>query len=234
MVIQATWDPLLLLQAACDHFLIVDETIGLMFCIMPSLQVFNRISAVGCKPSETTYTLLIDMYSRAGMHARALTAYEEMQKAECKPSLHTYTVLMHSLARSGKILEAETLFESLPSLGHRPNVVTYTALIQSLLTIGEDGKALALFERMKEAKISPTKITLKVLAKGLRIAGRMEEAQKIADSLPYMRGMVLEPEESLRVSKGEKEVQELMSSNFSQPSESSDASSGEAYAQTAV
>lgn len=168
------------------------------------------------------------------MHTRALKVYEEMQKAECKPSMHTYTVLMHSLAKSGKIAEAETLFESLPSLGHRPNVVTYTALIQSLLNVGEDGKALALFERMRELKISPTKVTLKVLAKGLRNAGRLEEAQKIADSLPYMRGMFLEPEESLRVSKGEKEVQELMSSNFSQSTESSDASSGESYAQTAV
>lgn len=165
---------------------------------------------------------------------KALTLYEEMQKAECIPSLHTYTVLMHSLARSGKISEAETLFESLPSLGHRPNVVTYTALIQSLLSIGEDGKALTLFERMKEARISPTKITLKVLSKGLRNAGRWEEAQKIADSLPYMRGMVLEPEQSPRVRKGEKEVQELMSSSFSLSAESSDASSGEPYSQTAV
>ncbi|KAG0596108.1 hypothetical protein M758_UG225300 [Ceratodon purpureus] len=198
-------------------------------------QVLNRISGVGCKPSETTYTLLIDMYSRAGMHTKALEMYEVMQKAECRPSMHTYTVLMHSLARSGKITEAETLFESLPSLGHRPNVVTYTALIQSLLNTSEGGKALALYERMKEAKINPSKITLKILAKGLRNAGRLEEAQKIADSLPYMRGMFLEPEESQRVRKGDKEVQELMASYFLESTESSsDAPSGESYAQTAV
>ncbi|KAG0571503.1 hypothetical protein KC19_VG016900 [Ceratodon purpureus] len=197
-------------------------------------QVFNRISAVGCKPSETTYTLVIDMYSRAGMHTKALEMYEVMQKAECRPSMHTYTVLMHSLARSGKITEAETLFESLPSLGHRPNVVTYTALIQSLLKTSEDGKALALYERMKVAKISPTKVTLKILAKGLRNAGRLDEAQKIADSLPYMRGMFLEPE-SQRVRKGDKEVQELMTSNFFKSTESSsDAPSGVSYSQTAV
>lgn len=168
------------------------------------------------------------------MHARALSMYEEMQKAECKPSMHTYTVLMYSLARSGKIHEAEALFESLPSLGHRPNVVTYTALIQSLLNIGQDEKALALFERMKEAKITPTRITLKVLAKGLRNAGRLEEAEKIEDSLPYMRGMFLEPEDPLRVSKGEKEVQELVSSNFSPSTEASESSFGESYAQTAA
>lgn len=197
-------------------------------------QVFNRMSAVECKASETTYTLLIDMYSRTGAHAKALEVYEEMQKAECKPSMHTYTVLMYSLARSGKMTEAETLFESLPSLGFKPSAVTYTALMQSLLNIGEDNKALALFERMKEAKISPTKITLKVLAKGLRKAGRLEEAQKIADSLPYMRGMFLEPEESQRISRGAKEVQDLVSSNFFQPIASSDASKEESYVQTAV
>jgi pentatricopeptide repeat protein len=173
-----------------------------------ALQVFNRMKEIGCEPNEYTYTMLIDLVSRTKNHHEAMKFYGQMIHANCKPTVNTYTVIMHSLARSGKVNAANTLFEKLPSLGFPPTAVTYTVLIQAFLKERNIDKAMELYERMREEALTPSRVSVKILAKGLRFAGRHDEAESLTNSIPYLQ------EESNRTESSESKEAEKLVSNI--------------------
>ncbi|CAM6087003.1 unnamed protein product [Calypogeia fissa] len=114
-----------------------------------ALYFWGNMKENNCKATVVTYTRLIDLLARQGLHQESLEIFRQMLQANCPPNISTYNVLIHAFGVAGQPEVAESLFDRLSELGCKANYSTYNTLISLHVGAGNSERALKYFYMMK-------------------------------------------------------------------------------------
>lgn len=94
-----------------------------------AILLFNKMTNMGIKPNEVTFTGLIYACSHAGLVQKGRELFDSMiRDYHIKPKLQHYTCLLDLLSRSGHLSEAEDIISSMPC---SPDEVTWAVLLSA-------------------------------------------------------------------------------------------------------
>ncbi|KAI3775462.1 hypothetical protein L1987_50038 [Smallanthus sonchifolius] len=126
-------------------------------------------------------TALVDMYAKCGEFTKARRVFDSIPRKETA----TWNALIHGLAVNGYGNEAIDVFLDMTRSKIKPNEVTMTAVLTACNHSGlvEEGKRW--FKSMQDFGIVPKIEHYGCMIDLLGRAGRLEEAEKIIDDMPF-------------------------------------------------
>ncbi|KAI7882753.1 TPR-like protein [Lichtheimia hyalospora FSU 10163] len=135
------------------------------------------------KPDVSTYTMIINGYSRATDMERAMKWYHRMKRNHIEPDVYTYTSLIDGYMRMADVPHAEMLFRSMMDKGIRPNRVTYNTLMhQSVMQLDME-TAVRFWTNLVEAGLRPDVYTYAIMIHGLGMEGQLDKAWRLYDNM---------------------------------------------------
>ncbi|KAL8101488.1 hypothetical protein AgCh_033402 [Apium graveolens] len=128
------------------------------------------------------WTSLIDMYAKCGNIEDSYNLFKRVNVREIGP----WNAMIVGLAQHGHGKEALKLFNSLISVGIKPDGVTFIGVLSACGHSGLTSEANSYFRSMyNEYGIQPKIEHYSCLVDALGRAGRVEEAEKLIESMPY-------------------------------------------------
>lgn len=126
---------------------------------------------------------LIDAYAKSGSIENASRVFEEM--VDARRNLFSWTSIISGFAMHGMVKEAVDCYRRMENEGHRPNWVTFLSVLNACSHGGLVEEGLEFYGKMVgDYKIKPTIKHYGTLIDMLGRAGRLEEAEKMALSIP--------------------------------------------------
>nr|VDD52582.1 unnamed protein product [Brassica oleracea] len=134
------------------------------------------------RPDVPLLNSLMDMYGKCGEVVYARSIFDEMLNKD----LTSWNIMLNSYAINGDIEEEIKLFDTMIESGVAPDGITFVALLSGCSDTGFTEYGLSLFERMKgEFRVSPALEHYACLVDILGRAGRIQEAVKVIESMPF-------------------------------------------------
>ncbi|KAA8520450.1 hypothetical protein F0562_014706 [Nyssa sinensis] len=133
-------------------------------------------------------TALVDMYAKCGEITKARRVFDEMAEKE----IASWNALINGLAVNGCAEEALEVFLEMKRKRFKPNVITMIGVLSACNHSGlvEEGKRW--FNAMEEFGLTPRIEHYGCMVDLLGRAGRLEEAEKLIESMPYeANGIIL-------------------------------------------
>ncbi|KAM7260900.1 hypothetical protein ACFE04_026375 [Oxalis oulophora] len=126
-------------------------------------------------------TALVDMYAKCGEIGKARKVFYEMPEKE----IASWNALINGCAVNGCANEALTVFSEMQSEGLKPNDITMMGVLSACNHGGlvEEGKRW--FSNMEKLGLTPKIQHYGCLVDLLGKAGKIEEAEKLIESMPY-------------------------------------------------
>ena len=106
-----------------------------------SLKIYEDMKKHQIKRSNTTFSILIKIYSKMNEVEKAVQVYNEMISEKMKPSLITYTAILQILIKSKRIQTAITMFEEILQNKMNPDQVLFNVIINGCVFNGRLQKA---------------------------------------------------------------------------------------------
>ncbi|KAL8533004.1 hypothetical protein ACS0TY_009312 [Phlomoides rotata] len=133
---------------------------------------------------------LIDAYARCGSIENAWRTFEDI--ADERKNLVSWTSIISGFAMHGMATEALDLYSRMENRGVRPNSITFLSLLHACSHGGLVNKGLEFYRKMVDYYgITPAIKHHGTLIDMLGRAGRLEEAEKIAQGIPSDIGNVV-------------------------------------------
>lgn len=130
-------------------------------------------------------TGLVDMYSKCGCLASALSVFRRMNER----NVLTWTAMLTGLAIHGRGKEALELLDTMGAYGVKPNAVTFTSLLSACCHVGLVEEGLDLFDKMRSTfGVIPVMQHYGCMVDLLGRAGYLKEAYEL------VIGMRIEPD----------------------------------------
>ncbi|KAL8542671.1 hypothetical protein ACS0TY_003523 [Phlomoides rotata] len=150
--------------------------------------VYNYVKRRKLDRSSNVSTALVDMYAKCGEIKKARTVFDDVEAK----STSTWNALINGLALNGCAEEALEVFMEMKRKGYNPNEVTMLGVLSACNhgCLVEEGKIW--FSKMVEFGVSPEITHYGCLVDLLCRAGRLEEAERLIESMPYeANGIIL-------------------------------------------
>eukprot|EP00340_Litonotus_pictus_P000351 CAMPEP_0170528784 /NCGR_PEP_ID=MMETSP0209-20121228/14241_1 /TAXON_ID=665100 ORGANISM="Litonotus pictus, Strain P1" /NCGR_SAMPLE_ID=MMETSP0209 /ASSEMBLY_ACC=CAM_ASM_000301 /LENGTH=716 /DNA_ID=CAMNT_0010820183 /DNA_START=44 /DNA_END=2194 /DNA_ORIENTATION=+ len=96
------------------------------------LEVYADMEGMGIKKSNVTYSILVKIYSNAGLIEKALAVLEEMMSKGIKPGIIVFTCLIQTCLKNKKFQRAIDLFETMKE-NNKADHVLYNTIINGCL-----------------------------------------------------------------------------------------------------
>lgn len=143
--------------------------------------VYNFVKRRKLDRSANVSTALVDMYAKCGEIKKARTVFDDVEAK----STSTWNALINGLALNGCAEEALEAFKEMKRKGYNPNEITMLGVLSACNHGGlvEEGKQW--FSKMGEFGIIPEITHYGCLVDLLCRAGRLEEAERLIESMPY-------------------------------------------------
>lgn len=133
---------------------------------------------------------LIDTYARCGSIENARRTFEDI--ADERKNLVSWTSIISGFAMHGMATEALDLYSRMENRGVKPNSITFLSLLHACSHGGMVNKGLQFYRKMVDCYgITPEIKHHGTLIDMLGRAGRLEEAEKIAQGIPSEIGNVV-------------------------------------------
>ena len=140
----------------------------------------------GLADGEHLAGALIDMYSKRGGLDCARKVFNEAPRK----SLISWTAIISADARHGNYAAVVALFERMVAAGMTPDELTFLAVLTACGHGGMVDRGLEVFESMvREHRVKPTEEHYSAVVDMLGRAGRLEEAERVAATMPGGAGM---------------------------------------------
>ncbi|EFJ26278.1 hypothetical protein SELMODRAFT_98472 [Selaginella moellendorffii] len=157
------------------------------------LDLYLEMVLHGIRPNEITFTSILVGCSHAGLLARGVECFLEMQSEhEVVPIREHFLCMVDLLGRSGRLRDAEALVESMP---YQPDSVAWLTVLGSCKTHSDADTAKRAARRVKE--LDPENTSLySLLSSIFTAAGLPQEALEVQLSMKEM-GLKKPPGQSL-------------------------------------
>ncbi|MCO5546818.1 hypothetical protein L7F22_000254 [Adiantum nelumboides] len=125
-------------------------------------------------------TTLVDMYCKFGSLDEASSVFERLPS----PNVVSWTALIVGYAQQGKVSHALQCMKELEKRGLQPDGKIYVTLFMACSHAGYVAEGCQQFEKMLNHGMVPTAEHVNCLAELLSRSGRLDEAEKILQSMP--------------------------------------------------
>ncbi|CAH8353375.1 unnamed protein product [Eruca vesicaria subsp. sativa] len=130
---------------------------------------------------------LISMYYENGNLQDARRVFDRMPEVNAV----TYNCMIKGYAQHGRVTEALLLYQKMLDSGIAPNNITFVAVLSACVHSGKVAEGQEYFNTMKERfKIEPEAEHYSCMIDLLGRAGKLEEAERFLDSMPFKAGPV--------------------------------------------
>lgn len=128
-----------------------------------------------CTMLQSTFTIMIKYYGKAGLVDEATNTLVYMKKNGVQPNVQTYNNLMHAFLKHGHLEIALGIYEQMLSAGVSPNEYTVNFLTDGFCNAGRLEEANKFVNKAPVSNI----FVYNVLLKGICKAGKVEEGYRI-------------------------------------------------------
>ncbi|KAL0712939.1 hypothetical protein Bca4012_019917 [Brassica carinata] len=146
-------------------------------------KIVKEMEERGIKPSEVTYTILIDTFARSDNMEKAIQLRTSMENLGLVPDVHTYSVLIHGFCIKGQMNEASMLFRSMVEKKLEPNEVIYNTMILGYCKEGSSYRALRLLREMGDKNLAPNVASYSYLIEALCKEKKLKEAEDLVEKM---------------------------------------------------
>lgn len=130
---------------------------------------------------------LISMYYENGNLQDARRVFDRMPELNAV----TYNCMIKGYAQHGRVTDALLLYQRMLDSGIAPNNITFVAVLSACVHSGKVAEGQNYFNTMKERfKIEPEAEHYSCMIDLLGRAGKLEEAERFIDSMPFKAGPV--------------------------------------------
>lgn len=160
--------------------------------VVEAKRVWREMSNCCVTPDGTSYTHLINCYSKVGNLFDSLRLYDEMKKRGWVPELVVYNSLIYVMTRENCLKEAQNLLDKIIEMGMKPDSSTYNSIIYPLCEAEKLEEARIVYNDMMKKGLNPTIGTYHALAKvenmigTLKLMNRMREVGCGPNSLTFL------------------------------------------------
>ncbi|KAK6121614.1 hypothetical protein DH2020_044641 [Rehmannia glutinosa] len=138
--------------------------------------------------SANVSTALVDMYAKCGEVEKARRVFDDVRGRETC----TWNALINGLALNGCAKEALEVFMEMTRKGFKPDEITMLGVLSACNHGGLVDEGKRWFCKMGEFRVTPRIEHYGCLVDLLGRAGRLEEAEKLIESMPYeANGIIL-------------------------------------------
>ncbi|KAK6123632.1 hypothetical protein DH2020_042631 [Rehmannia glutinosa] len=131
---------------------------------------------------------LLDMYAKCGCMDAALKVFRSMSER----SVVSWTTMIMGYAQNGLSEEALEMFEEMRLEGEEPNYITFICVLYACSQGGYMDKGLKYFSSMRnDYGVSPGEDHYACMVNLLGRAGRIKEAEKLIDEMPFRPSVVI-------------------------------------------
>ena len=101
-----------------------------------ALKVFEEMKKYEIKRSNSTYSILIKLYSKMNNAEKAVEVYNQMISEKIKPTLITYTAILQTLIKTKRIQNAVEIFQEILENKINPDQVLFNVIINGCVFNG--------------------------------------------------------------------------------------------------
>ena len=137
-----------------------------------AIEELGRLKNYGYRPTRTTYSALIQVFTKADRLDTAQLVHREMSDSGFRMDEFTLGCFAHALCKDGKWREALSLIEKEEFV---PNTILYTKMISGLCEASLFEEAMDFLNRMRSSSCIPNVVTYRILLCGClrkRMLGR--------------------------------------------------------------
>ncbi|KAL0864953.1 hypothetical protein Bca101_044071 [Brassica carinata] len=127
------------------------------------------------------YNVAFDALIKLGRVDEAIELFREMTREGIAPDVVNYTTLIGGCCQQGRCEEAIDLIIEMENKGKPPDIVAYNVLAGGLARNAEN--ASDILSIMEARGVKPTSVTHNMVIQGLIVAGKIEEAEALNQSL---------------------------------------------------
>ncbi|KAL8208044.1 hypothetical protein R6Q57_007456 [Mikania cordata] len=168
----------------------VDNSLVTMYTSCGCIEDGNKVFASMDVKNVITWTALIMGYAKNGKSKESLVFYNEMIKSGLNPDFITFIGLLFACSHAGLVDQARQYFDSMINFYHiKPGQDHYACMIDLLGRSGGIDEAVELLNNMV---VEPDATVWKALLSACRIHGKIELAEKAANTL-----FELEPQDAV-------------------------------------
>lgn len=151
--------------------------------LLTGKEIHAQVLKSSGRPDVPLVNSLIDMYGKCGEVVYARRVFDGMLNKD----LTSWNTMLNSYAINGDIEEEISLFDRMIESGVvAPDGITFVALLSGCSDTGLTEYGVSLFERMEtEFRVSPALEHYACLVDILGRAGRIEEAVKVIETMPF-------------------------------------------------
>lgn len=129
------------------------------------------------------FQLLIEGYSKLGMHEKAVETFGKLKDFDCSPNVHTYNKLLVVILQKELFLLALAVYSKMKKSDCLPNCDTYVTLIDGFRRGGQINNAIKVFDEMLMAGVSPNVFAYTSVIIGLCQSKNISNALKVVDTM---------------------------------------------------
>ncbi|CDY36413.1 BnaC05g10140D [Brassica napus] len=127
------------------------------------------------------YNVAFDALIKLGRVDEAVELFREMTCEGIDPDVVNYTTLIGGCCQHGRCGQAIDLIMEMESKGKPPDIVVYNVLAGGLARNAEN--AYGVLKLMEDRGVKPTSVTHSMVIQGLIVAGKIDEAEALYQSL---------------------------------------------------
>lgn len=168
----------------------VDNSLVTMYTNCGCLEDASKVFASMDTKNVITWTALIMGYAKNGKSKESLVFYKQMIDSGIKPDFITFIGLLFACSHAGLVDQAREYFDSMVNFYHiKPGQDHYACMIDLL---GRSGKIHEAEELLNNMLVEPDATVWKALLSACRVHGKLELAEKAANTL-----FELEPQDAV-------------------------------------
>ncbi|WOL08934.1 hypothetical protein Cni_G17687 [Canna indica] len=147
--------------------------------ISKSLELMQDMREIGCQPTLSTYTEIIQHLFMSDGYKNACELYTEMLKNGIEPDTVAITAMIAGHVQHNQISEAWKIFETMKKKNGMPSSKAYSVFINELCKVSKPQEALKLLEEMFNGKIKASDGIFNMVISSLNRVGELEKVKKV-------------------------------------------------------
>ncbi|KAI3887140.1 hypothetical protein MKW92_004575 [Papaver armeniacum] len=147
--------------------------------IQKAENLLDEMQKRGVQPDETSYSIILHVYSRARKPDLSLDKLSSMKQKGIFPTVATYTSVIKCLCSCGRLEDAEEILNEMVASGVSPSPTTFNCFFEEFQGKKYADNTLKLYKKMGDLSCTPSLSTYNILVRTFSRLNKMDIVQEI-------------------------------------------------------